>query len=426
MSDQPNRLILFFSEGISLQDWAENGSLQRETALYREYIRRGWKVSFVTYGGKQDLQLEDQLDGIELLCNRWNIPNRIYAKYLTWLHASAFAHADIIKTNQFSGAGIASKVAQFWKKPFVVRCGYLRSTVAKERLQAGLTTPEELERSRIIEADIFSRAQMIIGTTERIKRYICQNYQVPDERVQVIPNYVRTDIFKPGSTKNRNAIISYVGRYIEEKNLAALLYACQDLPIAINFIGYGPLEESLKALAAKLKLKVNFWGNVPNEKIPGIIEASTAFLLVSIHEGHPKALIEAMSCGLAVIGSNVPGIRDLLEHEVTGYLCDTDGASIHAAIQTVLADEVLRERMGRNARRYALEHFSLEKVFEKENRLLKKTIAENVRQSRIKRFNLELKQLLFGLMGMAIGRLYRPWANFRSRLTGLLHAAVGG
>jgi glycosyltransferase involved in cell wall biosynthesis len=237
---------------------------------------------------------------------------------------------------------------------------------------------------------------------------------------------VRTDIFKPGTTKNRTAIISYVGRYIEEKNLAALLFACQDLPIAINFIGYGLLEEPLKELAAKLQLKVNFWGNVPNEKIPGIIEASTAFLLVSIHEGHPKALIEAMSCGLAVIGSNVPGIRDLLQHKVTGYLCEPDVASIHAAILTVLTDEALRESMGRNARRYALEQFSLEKVFEKENRLLKKTIAENVRQHWIKRFNLELKQFLFGLMGMAIGRLYRPWANFRGFLTGLFHAPIGG
>ena len=52
------------------------------------------------------------------------------------------------------------------------------------------------------------------------------------------------------------------------------------------------------------------------------------FILPSYYEGHPKVLLEAMSCGLPCIGTNVRGIREDVEHMKTGYLCETDHNSI--------------------------------------------------------------------------------------------------
>ena len=64
------------------------------------------KVSFITYGDKTDLQYREQLQGIEILCNRWNIPQPIYESLIPLLHARSLFRASIIKTNQTDGAEV--------------------------------------------------------------------------------------------------------------------------------------------------------------------------------------------------------------------------------------------------------------------------------------------------------------------------------
>ena len=92
-------------------------------------------------------------------------------------------------------------------------------------------------------------------------------------------------------------------------------------------------------------------------------------------EHHPKALLEAMACGLPVIGAEVDGIRELIQHRQTGYLCGTSPESIRTAVQDVLADKALRARMGRNAREFVVENFALERVLEMEMGVLQKVLS---------------------------------------------------
>ncbi len=80
----------------------------------------------------------------------------------------------------------------------------------------------------------------------------------------------------------------------------------------------------------------------------------------------PKALLEAMACGLPCIGSNVEGIREIIKHKENGYLCETDAESIRQAILEVLEDGALRKNIGQNARRTIIDNFSLKKGLEKE------------------------------------------------------------
>ena len=77
-----------------------------------------------------------------------------------------------------------------------------------------------------------------------------------------------------------------------------------------------------------------------------------------------------MSCGRPVIGTDVPGIRELIRHRETGFLCGTSPADIRAAIQAVLSDSDLRIRIGRQAREFVVEHFALERAVEMETALL--------------------------------------------------------
>ena len=363
-------LVLFFTRNVSLQTWAQIGSLEREIALYLRLQEKSVKVSFVTYGGKQDLQYAKDLQDIDILCNRWNLPSRWYNRFLTFLHAKPLHHASVFKTNQTNGADIALRAAKFWRKPLIARCGYMWSDLAdfSER-------QEEAKQARQVERNVFSNAKRVVVTTPAIKEYAIKHYALAPEHVQVIPNYVLTDIFSAGAQKPQANRICFIGRLGEEKNIPALIQACMGLDVELVLIGEGHLRASLQEFAKQLGVNVSMPGNLSHHQLPDIIRKSAIFTLVSPHEGHPKSLLEAMSCGAAVLGADSPGIREQIVHGETGWLCGTDAQSIRAGIQHLLANPSLREKLGGNARRFIEENYSLDKIVEMEYSLLQNVVG---------------------------------------------------
>jgi glycosyltransferase involved in cell wall biosynthesis len=365
MPTQNIHLVLFFTKGVSLKTWADNGSLKREIALYLRLQEKGVKVSFVTYGNRFDLQFAHTLNGINILCNNWNLSAPLYEKWMPWLHAVTFGKADIIKTNQMHGSEIAFRAARIWRKPLIARCGFIMSEWAEF---SGKFT--EAQQARCVERVVFPGAQRVVVSAPRMKEYIIQHYPVAPEKIQVIPNYVLTDIFAPRPRISPNNQICFIGRLSEEKNLPALIRACEGLDVKLTLIGGGHLHIPLQELADQLGVQVSIRGNLPHHELPEIIHQSSLFALVSPHEGHPKSLLEAMSCGIAVLGADSPGIREQIIHGETGWLCGTDAQSIRAGIRHLLENPLLREHLGRNARRFIEKNYSLERIVEMEIELL--------------------------------------------------------
>ncbi len=128
----------------------------------------------------------------------------------------------------------------------------------------------------------------------------------------------------------------FVGRIAPEKNLSALLEAIQPLQVRLVLIGEGKIRPELQRRFPSLNGRISWEGNVPNSELPEYLNRAGLFILPSLYEGHPKALIEAMACGLPVIGADSPGIRELIRHGETGYLCGTEPESIRKAIQDLL------------------------------------------------------------------------------------------
>jgi glycosyltransferase involved in cell wall biosynthesis len=135
-------------------------------------------------------------------------------------------------------------------------------------------------------------------------------------------------------------------------------------------VGGGPLlkEFQQKALTRK---GLHVLGSLPHERLPEVLHQAAAFVLPSLYEGHPKALLEAMACGLPVIALDVPGINDILRHKETGWLCQPTADSLKKGIQTVLADRKLQQRLSANGSRFIQEHFSLQRVLRQELNLYK-------------------------------------------------------
>ena len=104
--------------------------------------------------------------------------------------------------------------------------------------------------------------------------------------------------------------------------------------------------------------------------LPEYINRAQAFILPSLYEGHPKSLIEAMACGVPVIGCRSPGIRSIIEDGHNGFLCDTDSESIRKTVLKVLSDETLTHEIGERAREFVEKHFSLDILSNLEKGLL--------------------------------------------------------
>ena len=362
-------LVLFFTGNASLQIWNKTGSIERETALYKAFSKRGVQVRFVTYGDAGDLRLRHHIPGIKLLCNRWGLPQRYYVMMLTKAARFLFPRNTIIKSNQVKGADLALRSAHQAGKPFIARCGYLLSQFVLEKSQ-GIVT-DKVKRARELEKFVFSNATAVVVTTKEMQDNIITNYGLNPEKTHIIPNFVMTDLFKSNGSRTRNKNrLCFVGRLEDQKNPLHLIEAVKGLDIEIIFIGDGSLREVLKEKAHQYHINAEFVGSQPHSKLPGYLNTSDIFVLPSSYEGHPKSLLEAMACELPVIGTNVSGIRELIIHKENGYLCGESPQEIRAAIQTVLENQPLQNRIGKNARAYIEENFSLENVVEMELALL--------------------------------------------------------
>ncbi len=370
------RLALFFTRGMSLHRWENLGMFDREVALYQRLQERGVEVVFVTHGDNRDLTFAERLTGIRILCNRWGLPGRVYRPLLTWLHRRALREADVFKTNQTLGADLALRAARRWHRPLIARCGYMLSEfLAREHGEGSA----EATRARALEAEVFGAADRVVVTTEEMRRDLGERLPAVCEKTEVIPNHVDTDLFRPADGPPSGVPrLCFVGRLVPQKNLGALIEAVRGLEVEVDLIGTGPLHESLEA-QARDNPRVHFLGPIAHGQLPDHLRRSTLFVLPSLYEGHPKTLIEAMACGLPVLGTDVSGIRNVVRHGETGHLCQTDAASLCAEIETLLADSALRSRLGRSARDFAVAHFSLEKIAERELALLRDVTDKSLR-----------------------------------------------
>ncbi|MBL7131188.1 MAG: glycosyltransferase family 4 protein [Candidatus Omnitrophica bacterium] len=338
----------------------------REVALYKEMQQKGVKVTFLTYGDRKDLQYEKQLPDIKILCNKWKLKGRIYAKIIPFIHALELRQADIFKSNQTNGSEIALRAAELWKKPLIVRCGYMWSDFAAER---DGKKSSQFRNARGVEKKVFSNANKVVVTTPMMQEDIKRRIPNAGRKTAIIPNYVMTDIFVPDKDLDKDFDLVYVGRLAKQKNIESLLKAVESLDVNLLLIGNGQLKEELYNRFGDIQGRLNWVGRVAHRELPRQLNRSKIFILPSFYEGHPKTLIEAMACGLPVIGADSPGIRELIKHGETGWLCGTDPENIKIAIQELLKSPELCRKLGDSARKYAVEHFSLDKIIRSEKEI---------------------------------------------------------
>ena len=361
------KLALFFTYGISARIWKEKGLLDREKLIYEEFIKNGPvdKVYWFTYGST-DKQIEGELKkGIEIInmpsIYRSKIGQVFYSFLIPIIYRRILKSVDILRTNQMSGSWTAVIAKILFKKKLIVRTGF---TWSKFKFR---TSPVALKTLiiKIIERIACRFSDVMIMSAPHDLDYMKRNYGL-NVNIVVIPNYVDTDAFKPLNVQKVNGSICFIGSLTDAKNLFSLIDAMVGLPCKLTIIGSGFHRENLKKYSKERGAEVEFRYNMPNSKLPKVLNQNEVFILPSFYEGTPKVLLEGMACGLPCIGSNVEGIKEIIKHKENGYLCETNTESIRQAILDVLADRSLRENIGQNARRTILGNFSLRESMKKE------------------------------------------------------------
>jgi len=189
---------------------------------------------------------------------------------------------------------------------------------------------------------------------------------------------VKTSASEKRKAKNNSlkCKIVFVGRLAEPKNPELLLQALGDLPDEIKnkawltIIGDGPKKEFLISNFKFLK-NVEFLGALGREKVFEALKESDIFVLTSNYEGFPYTVLEAMSCGLPVVASDVGGVKEAVTGE-TGFLIKAPSSAksfgrvkdsveeLKKALTELIENSKLREEMGRAGRERVEKEFSLE------------------------------------------------------------------
>lgn len=143
----------------------------------------------------------------------------------------------------------------------------------------------------------------------------------------------------------------FVGRLSVQKNPLLLIQALgllRELPWILNIIGDGPLAAALREEVKRLNLqdRITLLGWRSADEVRLVMEQSDLLLIPSLSEGLPMVGVEALAHGLAVVGSRIRGLQDIIEEKVNGTFFDlTEGASgiAEALIPFLKNQELLRE-----------------------------------------------------------------------------------
>ena len=121
---------------------------------------------------------------------------------------------------------------------------------------------------------------------------------------------------------------------------------------------------------------VEWWGLC--DDMPRVIAESHVVCLPSYREGLPKALIEAASCGRAIVTTDVPGCREVVKNEDNGLLVPAhDAAALAAALRRLIMSPALRQYLGERGREIAVAEFALEKVVDQTLEVYREMLSAN-------------------------------------------------
>ena len=187
------------------------------------------------------------------------------------------------------------------------------------------------------------------------------------KEVKWMPNGVDTEKFISAKDKPNPPVVTYVGKLEKWKGIDTLIKSFEMINKQVKNVkflvaGTGSLEGSLRAA----KLPIELLGSVPYENMPAIYKRTSVVILPSYMEGFPCTCVEALSCEVPVVATDVGDVKEIIIDKETGAIAKPgDSEEIASRTIEILKDEGLRRKLGQNGRAHVEKNFSYDVLMPK-------------------------------------------------------------
>ena len=269
---------------------------------------------------------------------------------------------------------------------FIVFGLLLKKTVLLKITSVGEDDPASIERAGVLRKAFYRRAGFYLCPSPALAES-CRRSGIGRQRVLYLPNGVDCERFRPVDSQEKqklrkqlglpveSLIVLFAGHFSRDKRPHLLARAWRGIARqGVSLVFVGSASESSYEVSAEVVAAVD---EVAGQKsLPGKLirvqwsrkmenyyQASDIFVLPSVREGMPNALLEAMATGLACAATRLEGITDGLFSEGCGKLFEADDQpGLCSILQELAANPALRQEIGTNARKKVCREYGLEKV----------------------------------------------------------------
>ena len=219
------------------------------------------------------------------------------------------------------------------------------------------------------------RSHGLTAVSKFLKRETVRDFTVPEERVEVIPNFIDTAVYRRGLVPSHRAtlapdgekIVMHISNFRAVKRAADVVSVFAKLtakqPSRLVLVGDGPERPRVLMRAEELGVRdrVMFLGK--HTSVHEVLSCADLFLLPSASESFGLVALEAMACGAPVVASNVGGLPEVIEHGTSGYMFDVgDIDAMAEAGLRIMGDDEHWRSLSEAGRALAEERFSSERV----------------------------------------------------------------
>lgn len=199
-----------------------------------------------------------------------------------------------------------------------------------------------LLRKRMI-VNSLNAVSMVISVSKTLKTRMI-DIGVREDKITVVTNGINKDIFRPFSSfEARHAlnlphdakIVLFAGNLVQGKGAELIVEAFPEIinkeaKALLVIAGDGKMKKTLMTRVAKLGItnRVIFVGRQSHESMPKYMNASNVFCLPSASEGCPNVILEALSCSVPIVGSDIPAIAEILEGSKNAILSPVGNVSV--------------------------------------------------------------------------------------------------
>lgn len=316
--------------------------------IAKRWIKWGHQVT-VFCAKPPGCEEHEEIDGIEII--RKGEPYTVYlhaAKQYLWRLKKRDYDVVIDDIN-----GIPFFTPTYVRKPKVAIMHHLVKDIFFKELNLPLAITGYLAEKTI---PLIYQKTPFVAVSESTKESLT-SFGIPTENTTVIYNGLNHSLYKTSSgTESPYPHIVYVGRIKNYKNLDHLLKAtkiiAKTIPnVRLSIAGKGDCNE-LRALAKQLRIAhlTSFYTNISDQEKVQLLQSAWVHITPSTREGWGLTTIEAAACGVPAIAYDVPGLRDAIIKDQTGFLVPYgDVETLAKTALKTLTDYDLRETLSRNA-----------------------------------------------------------------------------